>query len=287
MKQVFDNPCHQPRFWKVARPLPLVFSRFSFLLTSLIQRHFSLPRSGRLLSIRTVTKVNLYSTILQLTILSRICIEYDNSSVGEEEHYEHRHFRAAITDWQVHWLSITVSKDSMSHWIYNYSFTCIFSCICRWLRLVRKIPHQWCVFLLMYFAYQSMGLLFSSRLFIFFTYVIPPHLVQDNHPQLWALRSYQSTTHSSALHLRQWASPFISPFLSLSVVGQKIAILLFTFAYYSDKIKMRSPFIGLALVMMMIGFSINISEASSGAKYFGTFFVVAGAYASFPGVVAW
>ena len=128
---------------------------------------------------------------------------------------------------------------------------------------------------------------FPPVCFIFFTYVIPPHLVQDNHPQLWALRSYQSTTHSSALHLRQWASSFISPFLSLSVVGQKIAILLFTFAYYSDKIKMRSPFIGLALVMMMIGFSINISEASSGAKYFGTFFVVAGAYASFPGVVAW
>ena len=27
--------------------------------------------------------------------------EYDNSSVGEEEHFEMRHLIAAITDWQV------------------------------------------------------------------------------------------------------------------------------------------------------------------------------------------
>lgn len=30
-----------------------------------------------------------------------ICLEYDNSSVGEEEHFEPRHFWAAVTDWQV------------------------------------------------------------------------------------------------------------------------------------------------------------------------------------------
>ena len=39
--------------------------------------------------------------------------------------------------------------------------------------------------------------------------------------------------------------------------------------------------------MCLIGFSINISNASSGAKYFGTFLIVAGSYAGFPGVVAW
>lgn len=39
--------------------------------------------------------------------------------------------------------------------------------------------------------------------------------------------------------------------------------------------------------MCLIGFSINISPAPRGAKYFGTFFCVAGSYASFPGVVAW
>jgi hypothetical protein len=65
------------------------------------------------------------------------------------------------------------------------------------------------------------------------------------------------------------------------------AITLLFFGHYSDKIKMRSPFILLGLVMLLIGFSINISPTSRGAKYFGTFFCVAGSYAAFPGVVAW
>jgi hypothetical protein len=51
--------------------------------------------------------------------------------------------------------------------------------------------------------------------------------------------------------------------------------------------KMRSPFILIGLTLMLIGFAINISEAPSGVKYFGTFFVVGGSYATFPGVVAW
>lgn len=65
------------------------------------------------------------------------------------------------------------------------------------------------------------------------------------------------------------------------------AIILYIFAFYSDKIKKRSPFILAGLVFCLIGFSINISNASHGVKYFGTFFVVIGSYASFPGVVAW
>jgi len=63
--------------------------------------------------------------------------------------------------------------------------------------------------------------------------------------------------------------------------------VLLLFAHFSDKLKMRSPFILGGLTMLLIGFSINISEAPRGAKYFGTFFCVAGSYASFPGVVAW
>lgn len=66
-----------------------------------------------------------------------------------------------------------------------------------------------------------------------------------------------------------------------------IALVLLAFAHYSDKLQMRYPFILLGLVMNLIGFTINISEAPRGAKYFGTFFCVAGSYAAFPGVVAW
>lgn len=29
------------------------------------------------------------------------CEEYDNSSVGEEEHFEMRHIKQAFLDWQV------------------------------------------------------------------------------------------------------------------------------------------------------------------------------------------
>lgn len=39
--------------------------------------------------------------------------------------------------------------------------------------------------------------------------------------------------------------------------------------------------------MLLIGFAIQISNAPRGVKYFGTFFCVAGSYATFPGVVAW
>ncbi|KAL0946276.1 hypothetical protein HGRIS_012528 [Hohenbuehelia grisea] len=64
-------------------------------------------------------------------------------------------------------------------------------------------------------------------------------------------------------------------------------IVLYTFAHYSDKLRMRSPFILAGLTMCLIGFSINISGVATGVKYFGTFLVVAGSYAAFPGVVAW
>jgi len=64
-------------------------------------------------------------------------------------------------------------------------------------------------------------------------------------------------------------------------------IVLYIFAFYSDKTKMRFPFVLAGLTFCLIGFSINISNAPHGVKYFGTFFVVAGSYAGFPGVVAW
>jgi MFS family permease len=64
-------------------------------------------------------------------------------------------------------------------------------------------------------------------------------------------------------------------------------IVLFFFAYYSDKLKIRSPFILAGLTMCLIGFSINISDAPKGVKYLGTFFCVTGSYAAVPGVISW
>lgn len=65
------------------------------------------------------------------------------------------------------------------------------------------------------------------------------------------------------------------------------AIVLYIFAYYSDKLKMRAPFIYAGLICLVIGYGINISNAGSGVKYFGTFWIVVGSYSAFPGVVSW
>ncbi|KAJ7761116.1 MFS general substrate transporter [Mycena metata] len=65
------------------------------------------------------------------------------------------------------------------------------------------------------------------------------------------------------------------------------AIVLFVFAHWSDRLKLRFPFIITGFVLSLIGFSINISNAPSGVKYFGTFFCVTGAYAPVPGIIAW
>ncbi|KAI0356824.1 MFS general substrate transporter [Trametes cingulata] len=56
---------------------------------------------------------------------------------------------------------------------------------------------------------------------------------------------------------------------------------------YSDRIKMRSPFVLAGLVLTFIGFAVNVSDACIGAKYLGVHFVVIGAYLSAPIVISW
>ncbi|KAL4251559.1 MFS transporter superfamily protein [Abortiporus biennis] len=137
---------------------------------------------------------------------------YDNSSVGEEEHFEMRHLYAALMDWQI-WIQILV--------------------------------------------YMSViGPLYGISLFL-------PSIING---------FGFGTTISQLLT--------VPPYVFATIV-------LLIFAWWSDKIQKRSPFILAGLVMLLIGFAINISEAPIGVKYFGTFFCVAGSYAAFPGVIAW
>ncbi|TFK32744.1 MFS general substrate transporter [Crucibulum laeve] len=138
--------------------------------------------------------------------------KYDNSSVGEEEHFEMRHLRAALTDWQI-WLHILIYMSVV-------------------------VP------------------LYGITLFL-------PTIIN-------------SFGHSPAISQLLTVPPYVFATISLYI-----------FAYFSDKVKMRSPFILSGLIMCLIGFSINISTAPAGVKYFGTFFVVAGSYSALPGVVAW
>ncbi|KAJ3565341.1 hypothetical protein NP233_g7691 [Leucocoprinus birnbaumii] len=138
--------------------------------------------------------------------------KYDNSSVGEEEHFEMRHLRAAVSDWQV-WLHILIYMSIIAP---LYGITLFLPTIIN------------------SFGYEPA----ISQLL-----TVPPYVV--------------ATT------------------------------VLYIFAFYSDKIKKRYPFILAGLTFCLIGFAINISDAPHGVKYFGTFFVVTGSYAAFPGVVAW
>jgi len=66
-----------------------------------------------------------------------------------------------------------------------------------------------------------------------------------------------------------------------------LAIVLLFFAHFSDKLKLRWPFILAGLLSTAFGFGINISNTSVGVKYFGTFLCVAGSYSSLPGLIAW
>lgn len=64
-------------------------------------------------------------------------------------------------------------------------------------------------------------------------------------------------------------------------------IVLITSAYYSDKLKLRSPFIFAGQCLAVVGYIINITNAPRGVKYFGMFLCTTGAYSGFPGVIAW
>ncbi|EPS96925.1 hypothetical protein FOMPIDRAFT_1032200 [Fomitopsis schrenkii] len=63
--------------------------------------------------------------------------------------------------------------------------------------------------------------------------------------------------------------------------------VLVVVAIWSDRIKLRSPFLLAGILTCIIGFSINISDANAGVKYFGTFLCVTGSYATLPGSIAW
>ncbi|KAJ7723568.1 MFS general substrate transporter [Mycena metata] len=138
--------------------------------------------------------------------------KYDNSSVGEEEHFEVRHLVEALTDWQV-WVHMLVYMSIITN---LYGITLFLPTI------ISTFGHSPSV---------------SNAL------TVPPYVVAT--------------------------------------------IVLFIFAYWSDRTKLRFPFILAGFTCNLIGFAINISTAPSGVKYFGTFFCVTGAYAAVPGIVAW
>ncbi|KAI4867807.1 MFS general substrate transporter [Hypoxylon rubiginosum] len=65
------------------------------------------------------------------------------------------------------------------------------------------------------------------------------------------------------------------------------AILAVVFAFLSDRVGKRSPFVILLLLLMMVGFSMCISSTNPRVIYGGVFIVACAIYPAFPGVVTW
>lgn len=64
-------------------------------------------------------------------------------------------------------------------------------------------------------------------------------------------------------------------------------VVVMWWAVWADRSKMRSPFIVMGLLLSAIGYGISLSNASVGVKYFATFLIAIGGYASVPAVIAW
>ncbi|KAI6041658.1 MFS general substrate transporter [Pisolithus marmoratus] len=64
-------------------------------------------------------------------------------------------------------------------------------------------------------------------------------------------------------------------------------IIMITVAHFSDSMKLRSPFIISLEFVGLIGYIIQITDASAGVKYFGTYLAVIGLYAGVPCAVGW
>ncbi|KAH8904692.1 MFS general substrate transporter [Coniochaeta sp. PMI_546] len=65
------------------------------------------------------------------------------------------------------------------------------------------------------------------------------------------------------------------------------AILAVVFAYISDKVGKRSPFILGFLLMMLVGYCMAISTDNPKVVYAGVFIAACGIYPAFPGIIAW
>lgn len=66
-----------------------------------------------------------------------------------------------------------------------------------------------------------------------------------------------------------------------------VAVTVVVWAIWSDRIKRRFPFVLCGQLLCLIGFAVNLSRASVGVKYFGTFLIVTGGYAAYPADTAW
>ncbi|KAF8840159.1 MFS general substrate transporter [Paxillus ammoniavirescens] len=108
--------------------------------------------------------------------------------------------------------------------------------------------------------------------------------------QVWALSAIQVSIMVPLYGITYFLPFGYSTSLSqlLTVPPYALAtVAILVVAHFSDKIKLRSPFIFAGQSMALVGYIINISDAPFGVKYFGTYLCVIGSYASSPGSISW
>ncbi|KAL4067488.1 major facilitator superfamily domain-containing protein [Scleroderma yunnanense] len=107
--------------------------------------------------------------------------------------------------------------------------------------------------------------------------------------QVWALAiillSFGIPGYGIAFFLPFGYSTPVSQLLTVPIyVAAAMSTLVV--AHFSDKKKLRSPFIMVLQLMALVGYIIELSNASTGIKYFGLFLCAIGLSAS-PSVISW
>jgi hypothetical protein len=63
------------------------------------------------------------------------------------------------------------------------------------------------------------------------------------------------------------------------------ALCVVAFAFASDHMKLRAPFVIGPIIISLIGYAILYRATATGVRYFATFLAALGAYGAFPAVV--
>ncbi|KAF8840157.1 MFS general substrate transporter [Paxillus ammoniavirescens] len=113
--------------------------------------------------------------------------------------------------------------------------------------------------------------------------------------QVWALAAVQVSIAVPLYGITYFLPTIINDFGYSTSLSQLLTVppyalatvTILVFAHFSDKTELRSPFIYAGQLIALIGYIINISDAPSGVKYFGTYLCVIGSYSSSPGSISW
>ncbi|KAI6120135.1 major facilitator superfamily domain-containing protein [Pisolithus croceorrhizus] len=103
---------------------------------------------------------------------------------------------------------------------------------------------------------------------------------------LWQYNLNWSPVYGVTFFLPFGYDTAISQLLTVPVyVGTTISMI--SVAHFSDRMKIRFPFIIVSEFVGLAGYIIQITDASTGVKYFGTFLAVIGTYSGVPCTVGW